>query len=50
MAQHDFIAQYAAALAAGGETGQVIARGIWSGLEIDLIDALVEIAEALVAG
>ena len=50
MAQHDFIAQLAAALAAGNDGAHVIARAIWSGLDIDTVEGLIETAEAVAAG
>ena len=50
MAQHDFISQYAAALLAGDTGSQVIARGLWSGLTLEEVEALVDIAESVAAG
>lgn len=49
MAKHDFIDQAAAALKAGHDTAEIIARGIWSGLDIETIDGLLMIAAEIAA-
>jgi hypothetical protein len=50
MAQHDFISQYAAALLAGDSGAHIISRALWSGLTLEEVDAMIDVAEAVAAG
>ena len=50
MAHHDFIDQLSSALMAGLDGAQVISRAIWSGLSIEEIDGLIEVATEVAAG
>ncbi len=50
MAQHDFISQYSAALLAGNSGAHIISRAIWSGLTLEEVHYLVDVAESVAAG
>jgi len=45
MAHHDFIDQILATKAQGLDTGVVISRALWSGLDLDTIDVLLQMIE-----
>jgi|APGre2960657404_1045060.scaffolds.fasta_scaffold142542_2 hypothetical protein len=49
MAHHDFIDQAAAAIKGGADTATLISRGLWSGLDLETIDSLLETAQDLAA-
>ena len=49
MAAHHFIDQILATKAQGLDTGVVISRALWSGLDLETIDSLLETAQDLAA-